>query len=185
MFSADLLETLKHTWQAICDAYDLTTALPDMQALFEGVELGLPDQASEIIVANMLSEVMECVGRFSPWYKAPAGAFGLSMVCDDTTGLPRWILSSEALQQRQALLRSLAVAVEKNITLILSVNFIDSLEDETLTYDSCVMASCLCVPPRIIVVNRQVLLNAKIICHTCQHPFQPIDETPNADSWIN
>jgi hypothetical protein len=38
-----------------------------------------------------------------------------------------------------------------------------------------VMACCLCVPSRMILINRAVLGNANIVCETCQQPFHLID----------
>ncbi len=76
----DLLDTLHETWQAVCCAYDVAAPLPDMAALFEGVDLSAPSRAAETVLANMLTEAMECVSRFSPWYRQPVWAFGLTLV---------------------------------------------------------------------------------------------------------
>jgi hypothetical protein len=157
--------------------YDITAALPDIQALFEGADLTTPDQAAEMVTANMLSEVIELIGRFSPWYKAPASAFGLIPMRDDATKRLRWVLSSTAIQQRQEILKPLSAAIKKNIGLILSVNLISDLEESVSTSDPRVMACCLCAPPRVILVQRSVLASTQIVCDACQQPFRQVGET--------
>jgi len=173
-----LLDTLRQTWQTIGAQYDVTGALPDMETLFDGVDLDAPYRASEQVVANMLSEVMERVGRFSPWYKKPATAFGLVPTFDDITHCTRWQLSSQATRQWQRLLANLATAIEKNMGLILSANWLDSLEATLSADDPCVAASCLCTPPRVILVHRSVLARAEIRCDACHEVFHLIEDTP-------
>ncbi len=163
-------------WQAICSTYDVIADLPDMQTLFEGVDLALPDQAAETIVANMLSEAIELVGRFSPWYKEPARAFGLIPIRDSAPQRLRWGLSPTAVQQHQEILKPLSVAIAKNIGLILSTNLISDLEEDVSSLDPHVMACCLCIPPRVILVRRSILANTEIKCDACRQPFRQIGE---------
>jgi hypothetical protein len=181
----DLLDTLKQTWQTIGAQYDVTGELPDMGTLFEGVDLDSARHASERVVANMLSEIMERIGRFSPWYKQPAKAFGLEMTLDDTTRCAEWRLSPQAVRQWQPLLGDLAIAIEKNVGLILSANWLDSLEARTPADDPCVAASCLCTPPRVILVHRSVLTYAEIRCDTCHAAFHVIEDSPYENDWFD
>jgi hypothetical protein len=176
----DIFDALKQTWQTIGAQYDVSGELPDMDTLFEGVNLDAPYRASEQVLANMLSEVMERTGRFSPWYKRPAKSFGLVMALDDTTHCARWGLSPLAARQWQRLLENLATAIEKNVGLILSANWLDDLEAQISADDPCVAASCLCTPPRVILVHRSVLTHAEIRCDACHEVFHLIE-----DDWFS
>ena len=185
MVPLDMLDTLKLAWQTIGAQYDVTGELPDMGTLFEGVDLNVPYRASEQVVANMLSEVMERIGRFSPWYRRPAKSFGLVMALNETTHCAEWSLSTEAARQWQRLLRNLATAIEKNVGLILSANWLDNLEATRAADDPCVAASCLCTPPRVILVHRSVLTHAEIRCDACQQVFHLLEDTPYGDEWFD
>ena len=185
MVPIDLLDTLHHTWCSICHEYDVTAELPDMQTLFEEVDLALPSQASQTVLANMLTEVITRFGRFSPWYKKPAAAFGLALVQDPATSHIRWCLSPQAVTRWQPLLEPLTIAVERNISLILSVTFIDDLERRNRPDDSCVTAICACSPPRVILVNRSVFVGANITCDACQNQFQPVEDAPDTGDWLS
>ena len=69
--------TLEQSWETLCATYDVDTDLPNAQNLFTRAALKTPPKAAETVLVNMLMEVIENVGRFSPWYKQPARAFGL------------------------------------------------------------------------------------------------------------
>lgn len=179
MVPVDLLDTLHEAWQAVCCAYDVTAPLPDMAALFEGADLAVPLRAAETVLTNMLTEAMECVGRFSPWYRQPVWAFGLALVHETPEARPHWSLTPHALQDWQRVLRMLAVAIERNIGLILSANVVASLDMLAVPEDDpCVMAACQCTPPRVILVNRSVLQKAEIRCDTCQELFREVEDGP-------
>jgi len=176
----DMFDTLNQTWQTVGAQYDVNSELPDMGTLFEGVDLDAPHRASEQVLANMLSEVMERTGRFSPWYKKPAKFFGLVMTLDSTTQCAEWGLSAQAARQWQRLLETLAAAIEKNVGLILSANWLDDLEAQKSADDPCVAASCLCTPPRVILVRRSVLTHAEIRCDACHEVFHLVE-----DDWMS
>ena len=179
MVPVDLLDTLHETWQAVCCAYDVTAPLPDMAALFEGADLSVPAQAAETVLANMLTEAMECVSRFSPWYRQPVWVFGLALVHETPEASPHWSLTPRALQDWQRVLRVLAVAIERNIGLILSADVVASLDMLAVPEDDpCVTAACQCTPPRMILVNRSVLQKAEIRCDTCQEQFREVEGGP-------
>ena len=174
--SIDLLDALQHAWLAVCRAYDVIPDLPDLPSLFEGADLNAPDRAAETIVANMLLDVVEAVGRYSPAYAQPCG---LILAHDPVTDRGYWILSPETKQRWQALLAPLATAIERNVGLILAADLIENL-GEAAAGDR-VLACCLCLPARVILVNRAVLDNSGIVCEACQHPFHPIDSLDQAD----
>ena len=174
--SIDLLEALQTAWQTICRAYEVTSDLPDVPALFDGADLNAPADAAETIVANMLLEVIEAVGRFSPAYAQPCG---LQLAHDPTTDRGYWTLSPETKHLWQDLLPPLAAAIEHNLGLILAADLIENLS-EAATGDR-VLACCLCMPARVITVKRTVLDKCEIVCEACQHPFHPIEPLDRAE----
>ena len=168
----DLLEALQQAWRSIGAAYDVTAELPETSCLFEGVDLRLPQQAAESIVANMLLNAMEEVGRFSAAYKKP---IGLIHVRDRAANRSSWLLSQETRARWQGVLQPLAVALERNRGLLLAADALGELLKSEPCDESRVTAGCLCVPPRVILINRAALGHANIICETCQQPFHLID----------
>jgi hypothetical protein len=177
----DICDVLTDVWRAVCGVYEVSAELPDLQTLFEATDLSVPDRAAETVLAHMLSEAVECVGRFSPWYRQPAGAFGLVLVEDESTHCLRWTLSPEGARLWRDWLRLLMVAIKKNTGLILSANLTDGLDEAPCPDDPCVMAACLCVPARVIRVRRAILASTEIVCEVCHKPFRPLDDAPDAD----
>jgi hypothetical protein len=168
----DLIEALQQAWRSISAAYDVNVDLPEIPCLFDGVDLRLPKQAAESIVANMLLIAMEEVGRFSPAYKQP---IGLIHVRDRAANRSSWLLSPEMRERWRDVLHPLALALERNRGLLLAADVLGELTKSGACDESRVMACCLCVPPRVILINRVVLGNANIVCETCQQPFHLID----------
>jgi hypothetical protein len=178
VFPIDLLEALEYVWRSICQTYDLTAALPETQALFEGVDPSLPNLAAETIVANMLLEAMENIPRFSEWYTRPLGLRRIQAV---GTARGRWSLSPATYQHWRACVESLAIVIEHNVGLLLAADLIGDLIKATGRDAARVMARCDCLPPRVILVNRSALAAAEIVCDTCERPFYAI-ENSNDDS---
>ncbi len=176
----DLIEALQQAWRSICAAYDVTAELPEAQCLFEGVDLRLPKQAAESIVANMLLGAMEEVGRFSPAYTKP---IGLIHVRDRAANRSSWLLSTETRERWQNVLHPLALALERNRGLLLAADVLGELVKSGPCDESRVMACCLCAPPRVILINRAVLGNANIVCETCQQPFHLIEAQDDAEAF--
>ena len=85
--SIDLLEALQHAWLTLCGAYDVIPDLPELPSMFDGADLNAPDHAAETIVANMLLEVVDAVGRYSPAYAQPCG---LILAHDPVTDRGDW-----------------------------------------------------------------------------------------------
>ncbi len=168
----DLLDALEQAWKAICMAYDVSEELPDTQCLLEGANPKAPRQAAETILANMLLEVIEHVGRFSPVYKKP---IGLIHVRDRAHNRSHWLLSPELRQRWQEVLAPLAIVLEKNTGLIIAADVIGGLFESEPCEGDRVIAACACVPPHVILVNRAALVNADIVCDDCEHSFQIIE----------
>ena len=170
-FSVDLVEALEQVWQTICDTYDVVADLPDMRTLFEGADVSAPVEAAETVLANMLLEVMASISRFSPWYKKP---LGLRLIREEATNQCRWALSPRLYQQWQGILKPLSISIGRNIGWILATDLVDDLMEKSLPSD-CVLATCLCLPGRIIRVKRAALIGEGIVCDTCGQPFRPIE----------
>jgi hypothetical protein len=168
----DLFDALQHAWRSICAAYDVTADLPETSCLLEDVDVRLPKQAAETIVANLLLSVMEEVGRFSLAYKHP---IGLIHVRDRAANRSSWLLLPETRERWQSVLHPLALALERNRGLLLAADVLGELTKSGPRDESRSMACCLCVPPRVILINRTVLGNANIVCETCQQPFHLVD----------
>lgn len=174
--SIDLLDALQHAWLVICRAYEVIPDLPDLPSLFDGADLHTPEHAAETIVANMLLDVVEAVGRYSPAYAQPCG---LILAHDPVTDRGYWTLSPETRERWQALLAPLATAIGRNVGLILAADLLEGL-GEAAAGDR-VLACCLCLPARVILVNRAVLDNSEIVCDACRHPFHRIDSLDQAE----
>ncbi|MFN2234068.1 MAG: hypothetical protein ACK2U1_07545 [Anaerolineales bacterium] len=168
----DLLDNvLEQTWDAVCEAYDVSAEMPSMQNIFMQAPLGTPPKAAECVVVNMLTEVTECMGRFSPWYKQPARAFGLVSLRDSVTGKSHWLLAPEALQHWQPWLQKLTQVIKLNNGLIQATLLVENLS-ETDLQDPLVIAQCGCYPPKRIQIGVSILEKTAIICDACHQPFE-------------
>lgn len=175
--SADILnDALEKAWIVLSDAFDENKATclprqPDLITVLEGIDLSTPERAAERVLANMLLEIIDGIGRFSPWYRMPARAFGLVSIRDSVSGCNRWILAPEAVQRWQSIIQPLAKAIWKNTGLIQAVLLVESLLQDAPENDLCVEARCACFPPRTIRVKKSVLDRANIICDQCLCAF--------------
>lgn len=168
----DLLDTtLEHTWETICTAYEVSAEMPGTQNLFLHASLSTPPKAAETVTVNMITEVIENIGRFSPWYKQPARAFGLVSLRDPITGQTRWLLAPEALQRWGELLRKLTQAIKLNNGLIQATLLVENFAEEERD-DPQIIAQCNCYPPKRIQINMSILDKTAIICDECQQPFE-------------
>ncbi|MBN1667794.1 MAG: hypothetical protein JW862_11925 [Anaerolineales bacterium] len=164
--------TLEQLWLQVCQAYDLQLEQPPTRVLFSGAAINTPPQAAEVVLVNMLTEVIENIGRFSPWYKLPARAFGLVSIRQPQSSGTRWLLAPEALQRWSASLQQLAQAIRINGGLIQATLVVENLSAEDLLSDPQVSAQCECHPPRYIRISQSVLEKTAIICQECQQPFR-------------
>jgi hypothetical protein len=168
--TALLTETIEHAWITICETYDATACLPNMQTLFEGADLSNPKGAAESVVASMLLEVVESIGRFSPWYKMPARAFGLASVRDSQTNRVLWMLAPEASQKWGEILEPLTTVIRNYSGLIQAILLVDDLMRD-IPGDPCVPANCGCLPPHTIQIRQSVLDKTEIICESCKQAY--------------
>ena len=168
----DLLDNaLEQTWDAVCAAYDVSAEIPGTHNLFMHAPLGTPPKAAECVLVNMLTDVIERVGRFSPWYKQPARAFGLVSLRDSVTGESHWLLAPEALQHWQPFLKKLIHAINLNNGLIQATLLVENLSEKDL-HNPLVIAQCGCYPPKRIQIGMSILDKTAIICDACQQPFE-------------
>ena len=165
-----LTVTIERAWREIDRRHNRGAHLPAMKTLFEGTDLSNPQQAAESIVATMLLEVIESIGRFSPWYKMPARTFGLTSVRDRQANRVRWMLAPEAVQKWQDVLEPLSTVIRNYSGLIQAVLLVDDLMRD-IPGDPCVTASCNCSPPHAIQIRQSVLDKTEIVCEMCMQPF--------------
>ena len=165
-----LTVTIERAWLKIKSTYEANACLPDMKTLFEGADLSNPDQASESIVAAMLLEVIESIGRFSPWYKMPARTFGLTSVRDRRANRVRWMLAPEAVHKWKDVLEPLSMVIRKYSGLLQAILLVDDMMRD-IPGDPCVTAICNCAPPHTIQIRQSVLDKAEILCDVCRQPF--------------
>lgn len=167
----ELDEALEHTWWTLCDYYDAGGELPDVQSLFDGADFTISTQAAEIVIANMLTEIVDSVGRFSAWYTKPARAFGLNAIRDIKKKYIRWVLAPEATQKWEVLIESLAGSIRQNSGLIQAILYVESLMDSAPPRDESTTARCRCLPHHTIRLNKSVLEKMEIYCNVCKQPF--------------
>lgn len=134
-------------------------------------EIKTSPKAAETVLVNMLTEVIENLGRFSPWYKQPARAFGLVSLRDPITKQSNWLLAPEALQRWDVLLQGLTQVIQQNNGLIQATLLVENLIDEELD-DPQVFAECECYPPKRIKIKLSILDKSSIICDECQRAFE-------------
>lgn len=163
--------SLEQAWVSLSQAYDVTSSMPDLSSLFTGVDLSRSEQAAQAVVVSMLQEVMEAVGRFSPWYKQPTRAFGLTSVRDPLSLRSHWLLAPEAIQRWQDILEQLGGVIHNYSGLIQAMLLVEDLMADISWDDPCVTAHCVCWPPRSVQLRKSVLDKAEIICEHCLQPF--------------
>jgi hypothetical protein len=163
-------QVIEDAWEDVCVNYDVSGCAPDLQDLFREVDLSDPCQAAEALVVSMLQEVCERVGRFSPWYKRPARAYGLTSVRDKQTNRVRWVLAPEAVQKWKDVIEPLRIMITKYSGLIQALVLVANLTED-FPGDPCVTAQCACFPPLRVQLRRSVLEKAQIVCEQCQQPF--------------
>jgi len=173
---AEVRGVLEDAWQVIGDTYEVSGELPERETVFEGANLHDADQAAERVVVNMLSEAIEYVGRFSPWYKLPARSFGLTSFRDPKTKGTRWTLAPEAVQKWQGVLKTLAATIEEKGGMIEVMLLVDELNRKSPRDEPVVIAECKCSPPRRIQAKRLVLEDGGIVCDVCEAPFVSVSE---------
>lgn len=173
----DISEELDRLWRTVARTYDVTAERPDTRTLSEGADLSSPRDAAVTMLANMLTEAIECLGRFSPWYKTPACAFGVVSYHDDHYRL-RWTLTPDACCQWADVLAQLEAVILRNIGVLLASDLVDSLMLEE--DDACVLARCACEPPHIIIIEQAYLSSRGVLCNACQQIYQRVSHADHS-----
>lgn len=161
-------------WKKICETVDVVVDMPPLLELFAGADLSDPTSAAETVIVNMLSEVMQWVCRFSPWYTKPASAYGLNRVRDAQTRSVLWKLSEEGWGQWGEILFPLSTALEGKGNLVQIFLLTEDLMVEKERIAECVSAACACLPPRYILVHQAVVNKVEIVCEMCQQRFREV-----------
>ena len=86
-----------------------------------------------------------------------------------------WMLSPETRERWEAVLKPLATAIERNMGLMLAADVLGDLVAGEPCDESRALACCLCVPPRVILINRGVLANTNVECDQCRRPFRAVE----------
>jgi hypothetical protein len=163
-------QVIEDAWEEIRASFEVSGCAPELQDLFRDVDLGEARRAAEGLVVAMLQEVSERVGRFSPWYKSPARAYGLTSVRDKRTNRVRWVLAPEAALQWQTVIDPLRAMITKYSGLIQALVLVANLTED-FGDDPCVTARCACSPPLVVQLKKSVLDQGQIVCQQCQQPF--------------
>jgi hypothetical protein len=170
--SVDILnDLLEQIWHTLCCTYDANGNLPDVNTLFEGINLNDSGQAANTIVANMLLDLMENIGRFSPWYTRPTRSFGLVSIREPVSKHNRWMLAPEAVYKWQNYLDRLSKSIERNYSMLKAMMLVEDLMRDNKTHEPLIIARCSCSPPRTIQLTESVLKKAEILCDACMQPF--------------
>lgn len=163
-------QVIENAWEEIRATFEVSGCAPELQDLFRGVDLADARRAAEGLVVAMLQEVCERVGRFSPWYRSPARAYGLTSVRDKQTNQVRWVLAPEAALRWQKVIEPLRVMITKYSGLIQALVLVANLTED-FGEDPCVTARCACSPPLVVQLKKSVLDRGQIMCQQCQQPF--------------
>lgn len=176
---------LEKTWNQLCCTYDAAAGLPDIRTLFSSANLPGTFEIAQMVLVNMLLEVIENTGRFSPWYSRPARAFGLLELRNlspsswkDAAHLPtrgttaqNWVLAPEAVVKWQPQLTELSRVIEATYPIIQAMLLVENLMDQVEPGDEWITAHCRCFPAREIRVTRSILEKGEILCDSCCQPF--------------
>jgi hypothetical protein len=166
-----LNQALQAVWAEVCAYFDVSTNMPDMQEIFWQVDLSDPYLAAEAVLCSILLDVTEQVGRFSPWHRKPARAYGLISTLDRQTKKVRRFLAPEAALQWQNVLHCLERLIRQYQGLIRALMMVSDLMDDLPEDEPYISAQCHCCPPIRIQLKKSVLETTSITCQQCQQPF--------------
>lgn len=168
----DFYGVLEFAWETLSKEFDIDESLPDIKYLFMGANLKDSIEAAETVVTNMLTEITERVHRFSPWYRAPARAFGLISLRDPKTHRNCWKLAPEAVQKWQKILEPLECEIAYKSSLITMMMTIDEIVFNP--HEHSILVVCGCHPPKELLVTQALLQGEGIICNNCHKKFLPL-----------
>ncbi len=165
-------ELLIQAWSEMCRLYEVSANLPDLQLIFEQVDLNDACVAAEKIVVNLLLEIMELVGRFSPFYRQPPRAFGVMSYRNPQTQRVEWILAPEGHRRWESTLTKLEWLLSQYGGLFRAVILVEGLMVRSTPNDPQVLACCRCDPPHTIQIKRSLAQKGEVVCDTCKQPYE-------------
>lgn len=171
-------ELLARTWSEMCRLYEINASLPDLQLIFEQVDLKDACIAAEKIIVNLLLEVMESVGRFSPFYRQPPRAFGVMSYRNPQTQRVEWILAPEGHRRWETPLNQLEWLLGQYGGIFRAMLLVEGLMVRSTPNDPQVLATCQCEPPHAIQLKRSLVQKKEVICDTCKQPYEMIEVQP-------
>lgn len=170
-----LSATLEDVWRLLCETYDVSSSIPDMDTIMDEVDLSDPDRAAHDILVNLITEVIEQVSRFSSWYTKPSRVFGLVSVASKIHLKTKQFLAPEAVLKWTDSLDVLAEAVHMNSTVLEASLLVDRLMgDIQKEKDPHVVVSCDCFPKVKIRLKKSILVKAELTCDNCHEKFHVI-----------
>jgi len=109
---SDLMGVTEHVWRSLCEPYDVMCEGTALEAFFSDVDLSDADRAAKDVLVNAILELMERIGRFSPWYTEPGSAFGLESRQGGGSSPLRCDLTADAEDRYRGLLDQLAAVIK-------------------------------------------------------------------------
>ncbi|MCS6906253.1 MAG: hypothetical protein RML93_00050 [Anaerolineales bacterium] len=165
-------DLLARTWSEMCRLYEVNASLPDLSSVFHQVDLSDTCVAAEKIVVNLLLEIMECIGRFSPFYRQPPRAFGVTSYRNPKTQQVEWILAPEGQRRWETTLARLEGLLVQYGGIVRAVILVEGLMARSAPGDPQVIAHCRCTPPHTIQLRRSLVQTQEIICECCKRPYE-------------
>ncbi|PWH17671.1 MAG: hypothetical protein DDG59_07790 [Anaerolineae bacterium] len=165
----DLLTSI---WSEMCRMYDVDAHVPDLPLIFEQVDLSDACIAAEKILVNLLLEIMEDVGRFSPFYRQPPRAFGVMSYRNPRTQRVEWILAPEGHRRWEMASNKLEWLISQYRGIFRAVILVEGWMMRSTPNDPQVLAYCHCEPPHAIQLKRSLVQKREILCDSCRHPYE-------------
>jgi hypothetical protein len=165
-------DLLGQAWSEMCRLYEVNASLPDLQLIFEQVELSDACIAAEKVFVNLLLEIMESVSRFSPFYRQPPRAFGVTSYRNPQSQRVEWILAPEGYRRWEEHLRKLEWLFTQYGGIFRAMVLVEGLMVRSTPADPQVLALCRCQPPHTIQIKRSLVQKKEVICDTCKQPYE-------------
>ena len=108
---SDLMVVTEQVWRSLCEPYDVCCEGTALESFFSDVDCSDADRAAKDVLVNAILELMERIGRFSPWYTEPGSAFGLETRQGGGSSRMRCELAADAEDRYRGLLDQLAIAI--------------------------------------------------------------------------
>ena len=134
MMTFTLEAVVDRMWSMLCAPYEVDADAPCLECLFCGVDVSDPDEAARGVLVNAIAEVMDNIGRFSPWYTKPASDFGLAILPGRGVPCSGWDLTAGAEERYRSVLRELATAIEGEGALVDVIRHLADVSEGTGAY---------------------------------------------------